>query len=64
MTFDEFLVSKETIGEFDRDFVTKVKYNDNIDYIFKTNYGGLNFNSELKCVGLFDKKNKVTPLQI
>ncbi len=57
MTFDEFLVSKETIGEFDRDFVTKVKYNDNIDYIFKTNYGGLNFNSELKCVGLFDKKN-------
>ena len=34
MTFDEFLVSKETIGEFDRDFVTKVKYNDNIDYIF------------------------------
>jgi len=57
MTFDEFLVSKETTGEFDRDFVTKVKYNDNIDYIFKTNYGGLNFNSELKCVGLFDKKN-------
>ena len=57
MTFDEFLVSKETIEEFDRDFVTKVKYNDNIDYIFKTNYGGLNFNSELKCVGLFDKKN-------
>ena len=57
MTFDEFLASKETIGEFDRDFVTKVKYNDNIDYIFKTNYGGLNFNSELKCVGLFDKKN-------
>ena len=57
MTFDEFLVSKETIGEFDRDFVTKVKYNDNIDYIFKTNYGGLNYNSELKCVGLFDKKN-------
>lgn len=57
MTFDEFLVSKETIGEFERDFVTKVKYNDNIDYIFKTNYGGLNYNSELKCVGLFDKKN-------
>lgn len=57
MTFDEFLVSRETSQEFDRYFVTKVKYNDNIDYIFKTNYGGLNFNSELKCVGLFDKKN-------
>lgn len=57
MTFDEFLVSKEIGNEFGRDFVTKVKYNDNIDYIFKTNYGGLNFNSELKCVGLFDKKN-------
>lgn len=57
MTFDEFLVSKEGSQEFDRDFVTKVKYNDNIDYIFKTNYGGLNYNSELKCVGLFDKKN-------
>ena len=57
MTFDEFLVSKELSKEFNRDFVTKVKYNDNIDYIFKTSYGGLNFNSELKCVGLFDKKN-------
>lgn len=57
MTFDEFLVSKEISQEYDRDFVTKVKYNDNIDYIFKTNYGALNFNSELKCVGLFDKKN-------
>ena len=57
MTFDEFLVSKEIGNEFGRDFVTKVKYNDTIDYIFKTNYGGLNFNSELKCVGLFDKKN-------
>lgn len=57
MTFDEFLVSKEISQEFDRDFVSKIKYNDNIDYIFKTNYGGLNFNSELKCVGLFDKKN-------
>lgn len=57
MTFDEFLVSKEVNQEFDKDFVTKVRYNDNIDYIFKTNYGGLNFNSELKCVGLFDKKN-------
>ena len=57
MTFDEFLVSREVSKEFDRDFVTKVKYNDNIDYIFKTSYGGLHFNSELKCVGLFDKKN-------
>ena len=57
MTFDVFLVSKEVSNQFDRDFVLKVKYNDNIDYIFKTNYGGLNFNSELKCVGLFDKKN-------
>lgn len=57
MTFDEFLVSEEVTQEFDRDFVSKIKYNDNIDYIFKTNYGSLNYNSELKCVGLFDKKN-------
>ena len=57
MTFDEYLTSKEVSQEFDRDFATKVKYNDNIDYIFKTNYGGLNYNSELKCIGLFDKKN-------
>lgn len=57
MTIDEFLVSKKASQEFDRDFVTKVKYNDNIDYIFKTGYGGLNYNSELKCIGLFDKKN-------
>ena len=57
MTFDEFLVSKELSQEFNTDFVTKVKYNDNIDYIFKTNYGKLDYRSELKCVGLFDKKN-------
>lgn len=57
MTFDEFLVSKNVKEEFDRDFILKVRYNDNIDYIFKTEYGGLNFNSKLKCVGLFEKKN-------
>lgn len=57
MTFDEFLVSKEISNMFDRDYVLKVKYDDNIDYIFKTNYGGLNFNSELKCEGIFDKIN-------
>lgn len=57
MTFDEFLVSNEVSSEFARDYILKVKYNDNIDYIFKTKYDGLNFNSELKCVGLFDKIN-------
>ena len=36
MTFDEFLVSKETIGEFDRDFVTKVKYKTKMQYILDT----------------------------
>ena len=58
MTFDEFLVSKKISDEFDRDFVIKIAYNSNVDYIFKTNYGSLDFNSELKCIGLFDKKNK------
>ena len=57
MTIDEFLVSNEVSHEFDRDYVLKVKYNDNIDYIFKTNYGKLDFNKDLKCVGLFNKSN-------
>lgn len=57
LTIDEFLLSNKTSHEFDRDFVLKVKYNDNIDYIFKTNYGKLDFNSNLKCVGLFNKIN-------
>ena len=57
MTIDEFLVSNKTSHEFDRDFVLKVKYNDNIDYIFKTNYGKVDFNSNLKCVGIFNKIN-------
>lgn len=57
MTIDEFLVSNKTSHEFDRDFVLKVKYNDNIDYIFRTNYGKLDFNSDLKCVGIFNKIN-------
>ena len=57
MTIDEFLVSNEVSHEFDRDYVLKVRYNDNIDYIFKTNYGKLYFNKDLKCVGLFNKSN-------
>lgn len=57
MTIDEFLISDEISHEFNRDYVLKVKYNDNIDYIFKTNYGRLDFNSDLKCVGLFNKIN-------
>lgn len=57
MTIDEFLVSNEVSHEFDRDYVLKVRYNNNIDYIFKTNYGKLDFNKDLKCVGLFNKSN-------
>lgn len=57
MTIDEFLVGNEVSYEFDRDYVLKVKYNDNIDYIFKTNYGKLDFDKDLKCVGLFNKSS-------
>ena len=58
MTIDEFLTSNKNSCELDRDYILKVEYNDNIDYIFKTDYGKLDFNKNLKCVGLFNKSNK------
>lgn len=57
MTIDEFLTSNEISHEFNEEYVLKIKYNDNIDYIFKTNYGILNFDKNLECVGLFNKSN-------
>lgn len=57
MTFDEFLMSKKNSYEVGENYILKVKYNDNIDYIFRTDYGKLNFKSTLKCIGLFDKIN-------
>ena len=39
MTIDEFLTSNKNSCELDRDYILKVEYNDNIDYIFKTDYG-------------------------
>ena len=58
MTIDEFLTSNKNSCELDRDYILKVKYNDNIDYIFKTDYGKLDFDKNLKCVGIFNKSNK------
>src|SRR5699024_4231122 len=58
LTIDEFLTSNKNSCELDRDYILKVKYNDNIDYIFKTDYGKLDFDKSLKCVGLFNKSNK------
>ena len=55
MTIDEFLVSNEVSHEFDRDYVLKVRYNDNIDYIFKTN---------LPCIVIANKADKLAVTKV
>lgn len=56
MTFDEFLLSNETIFKTKYYTVVKVKNNENIDFIYKTSSdfeSGVN----LECIGFYEKNS-------
>ena len=57
MTFEEFLLSNETIFKAKYYTVVKVKSNENIDFIYKSN-DEFDSGSNLKCIGFYEKNSK------
>ncbi len=64
MTFDEFLLNGDTNYTFldnnDREkSVIKIKYNDNIDFIYIPSYGEFEYDSKLEFIGMFEKNTRI-----
>lgn len=58
MTIDEFLESNENIGKIDDDDFIKIKYNENIDFIYKPSWGDFEYGNNLEFLGIFEKITK------
>lgn len=63
MTFDEFLLSEATNYNFkynnDREkSIIKIKYNNNIDFIYIPSYGDFEYGSKLEFIGMFEKNTR------
>lgn len=58
MTVDEFLESNETVGKIDGDDFIKIKYNENLDFIYKPSWSKFEYGNELKFLGIFEKITK------
>lgn len=58
MTIDEFLESNETIGKIKGDDFIKIKYNENLDFIYKPSWSKFEYGNELKFLGIFEKITK------
>lgn len=52
---DEFLNSDKTICKIGKDDYVKIRYNENIDFIYKPSWGDLEYGNELKFCGLYEK---------
>lgn len=64
MTFDEFLLSNE-YNKYDFDYdnrgsknIIKIKYNDNIDFLYHPYYGSFEYDHKLEFIGLFEKNSR------
>lgn len=58
MNIDEFLDSNKTIEKVGKTDILKIKYNENIDFIYKPSYGNLEYGNELHFLGIFERINK------
>ena len=58
MNFEEFLLSDEIGHQFEKSYILKLKFDENIDFIYRPDYGEFEYNCNLEFLGLFDKKNK------
>lgn len=58
MNIDEFLDSNKTIENIGKTDIIKIKYNENIDFIYKPEYGKFEYNRELHFLGFFEKITK------
>lgn len=58
MNIDEFLDSDKTVAKIGTDNIIKIKYNDNIDFIYKPSYGEFQYGNELHFLGFFENITK------
>ena len=58
MNFEEFLLSDEIGHQFEKSYILKLKFDENIDFIYRPDYGEFEYNCNLEFLGLFDKKHK------
>ena len=58
MNFEEFLLSNEIGHQFEKSYILKLKFDENIDFIYRPDYGEFEYNYNLEFLGLFDKKHK------
>lgn len=63
MTFDEFLLSDDTNYKFQNSNereknIIKIKYNNNIDFIYIPSYGDFEYGSKLEFIGMFEKNTR------
>lgn len=58
MNIDEFLDSNKAIDNIGETDIIKIKYNENIDFIYKPEYRKFEYGRELQFLGLFEKITK------
>lgn len=63
MTFDEFLLSDDTNYKFQNNNereknIIKIKYNNNIDFIYIPSYGDFEYGSKLEFIGMLEKNTR------
>lgn len=58
MNIDEFLDCDKIIEKVGQITILKIKYNDNIDFLYKPSYGEFEYGNELHFLGFFEKITK------
>lgn len=58
MNIDDFLDSAKSIEKIGKYTILKIKYNDNIDFLYKPSYGKFEYGNELNFIGFFEKITK------
>lgn len=58
LNIDEFLTSNKEIENIGKTDIIKIKYNENIDFIYKPEWGKFEYNKKLEFLGIFEKITK------
>lgn len=60
MTIDEFLLSNEYKYDYDegKRSIIKIRYNDNIDFLYNPSYGAFEYDYNLEFIGMFEKNSR------
>lgn len=58
LKIDDFLDSDKSIEQVGEYTILKIKYNENIDFIYEPSYGEFEYGNELRFLGFFEKVTK------